>query len=829
MVLPTLLRPGMFEFPESSDLSIEDKALLGLRPIDAIIHIFNKKLLLRGTENRVYLFRAFTAAGKSTVFPPEIYEQLLQKHSRSLFMAEPRVTLCSNGVNDIRNYHTTWILGNELAIHTGNQRVGSSSRAFIEFGTTQVLQNFLNRIIAELNGNPRKLKSLLRKYLIITIDEAHILEIQTLNVIQTVKRILDKCGDMEECPMFVFASATLDSGSILKYFKLDQVQDLKYIIGTVRGIPNFPIAENYLSEEQVAKFNHQDPGNMKIELSKPVNNEVNEKDEEKEKENENKDEEKGNKEKNENIMENNEIEKHENNQTMNSYANLINENIMEKMENYEIETSFNKVADKVNDMNKVDKVDKTTFVKLLGGTTGTTGTLGIIETNMKTELNQTMNSSPNSSISLTHPTSFDSVVFNHTGNNNDNYNNSLNQLNHSSSGKSHQKHQAKQFHLQSDPMKSPDPFKSIGKLVSRSVLPIVHSSSSTVFIDEFKKSFQCRDVLIFVPGLVMISKVMLEIYFYLLRVCNEIVFKIEQKTTYTELREWRDKNKGKKRYLIMGYSAEFSKLATELLDLPYEVDEDVLLNETKIIISTSVIETGKTLQMLYVCIDSGFDTKNVFSPLCFDYHVMWLRKIPENINQMIQRRGRVGRKSPGIYWAMFSDKALKGFQLNEIPQTVNSGCLSELIYQTQLVHLNFSKRLDIATFNDFIYPIPPDLMIRSCNDLFFGNILGSNGEYLMSNVEERWKIYAKLAYYLLKMSLYRAVMTASINRYKLPACYQVHDFSAQSLPMSIENCIKENYRKATMFIPEGRKLFIEIVEGRSKIIIPYRGDIYDKK
>ena len=119
-------------------------------------------------------------------------------------------------------------------------------------------------------------------------------------------------------------------------------------------------------------------------------------------------------------------------------------------------------------------------------------------------------------------------------------------------------------------------------------------------------------------------------------------------------------------------------------------------------------------------------------------------------------------------------------------------------------------------------------MIRSCNDLFWANIIGSNGEYIPTNIEDRWKIYAKLAYYVLKMPLYRSILTASINRYKIPSCYQIYKFDLNSFPMSIESCIKDNYKKAIMFIPEGRRLFIDIVEGKSRFIIPYRNDIYDK-
>ena len=269
MGLPTLMIKGMFEFPEGSKLSADDEKLLQMRPIDAICHILLDKLEHVSLLDRFYILRAFTGAGKSTVLPPETYKQLLGKYDRAMLMAEPRVNLCDNGINDIRNYYKEWQLGEELAIHTGQKRVGSKRRAYIEFATTQVIQNFLDSIFtAEQEANSRKVRMLLKRYLVIVIDEAHILEIQTINVIQSVKKVLTKYGDDKDCPLFIFASATLSEKQILDYFDAP-TNNMKYIMGIVKGVPNNPIAINSLSAALVRQLNGGD-NNTEFTLEEPM-------------------------------------------------------------------------------------------------------------------------------------------------------------------------------------------------------------------------------------------------------------------------------------------------------------------------------------------------------------------------------------------------------------------------------------------------------------------------------------------------------------------------------------------------------------------------------
>ena len=98
---------------------------------------------------------------------------------------------------------------------------------------------------------------------------------------------------------------------------------------------------------------------------------------------------------------------------------------------------------------------------------------------------------------------------------------------------------------------------------------------------------------------------------------------------------------------------------------------------------------------------------------------------------------------------------------------------------------------------------------------------------MCEKVDDKIIIYARLAYYILKMPLFTSIMLAAINKYKLPETYQIYAVKSTLFSLSIDKCIEENYKKAAEFIPEGRKLFIDIINGKSKVIIPYRKDWYD--
>lgn len=638
MGLPTLMQPGKFHYGAVDGTYLEtDEDITTKQPIDIICSILNQMI---AENEHVYIIKAFTGAGKSTVLPPAVYRQVLK--DRAMIMAEPRVNLCDNGVNDILNFNP-WTIGKEITIHAGNKNIPSTEKRFIEFCTTQVISNHLSNIIkAVSNGETLKATSLLNKYQVIVIDEAHILEIQTIEVIKMIKTILQRYGKDSTCPLFVFASATLDVPQLFNYFNL---KPTNRSIGVVEGVPNYPIT--------------------------------------------------------------------------------------------------------------VSRIDDPTLIKL---------------------------------------------------------------------------QEPVQFEGKSMPRNC---WKTVGRQFTRHWLPVLFKSDAYVDldIDGSKHHLQCRDALIFVPGVREIETVMKTIYddIKLPRLC------LYGTTQRQELVEWRKANQGQSRVLIIGYGASYSELTLDLLSSPYEQDLDVCQNETKVIVSTAVIETGKTFKLLRLCVDTGFSKLMVYDPLTWsssESKLKYLRTVPLNKSQATQRNGRVGREAPGVYVSFFSNETHQKLMSNDIPATINSACLSKLIRN----ELNGVRQgvIDVSTLNGYLYPISPDVMIRTCNDLFMAAILGANGEWIpnTSSMErarplEQWHQYARIAYYVMKMSLFRAIMTAAINQYSLPDVYHVSRFDPSVFEFTLETCISKGYVKAKEFIPMGKQLFLSIIQGQSRLIAAYRNDIYD--
>lgn len=780
--LPTLLQQGLLSFP-GKDLTPLEKSVLDLIPAEGVCRILEQK------QGKVHLVEAFTGSGKSTVLPVYLYKSAKAQTSRpggySVLVAEPRVNLCINAAQDIANNNPDLEVGREISIQTGTQKVQATEHDYMAFATTQIVQNFLNKCLnIQAKGDQERAVSQLNRYAYVCVDEAHVLEIQTLTLIKTIKDITEK---FETTPKFLFMSATMDEDQILKYFHLDKERRNDNVI-IVKGLPNFEIKTYDIEPKDLKSLIH-----------------------------------------NENQVNSNGNNSSQNEHRLNPSGNTFNR-----------------------------------FYRDLNSSSSANQELDTSEASYR-DLNSSINVSNNNF----HDKDGDKS-------------NSINTLDHYASPHDGTKTETDRgkFKFNRKPFKPrEDIYTATARFFMKRFYDGLYDSTSYVSIKG--KEYQCRDVLIFVPsmkGINSISSTLMEM------ITDRPKFKISQFTLQNELDEWRRSNKGHRRILVVGYGASYSNLSLNILATPYENEEDVLEFETKIIVSTSVIETGKTFSTLKICVDLGLHKTTIYSPLTWKFEIDkrlgYLKTIPANRSQIIQRRGRVGRMSPGTFMMMYSDENLKFLEAADYPQTINNSCLSNLLYDVYLSKLPQGV-YDIAKFNDFLFPLPIDMQIVSFNDLFLSGILGSAGEYVPKDRGEdsMWIEYAKFAYYQLKWSLFKSIMTAAINKFKLPRTFQLisintnqtqeedfideHDVSDESSsddkkglqntnekpsqsksnlnapmpkvgnrPEDIFTYKFEDLSIATHdafvpgFILMGRQLFKDIVSGKSREIIPYRGDYY---
>lgn len=786
--LPTLLQQGLLSFPEK-DLTPLEKSVLDLIPAEGVCRILEQK------QGKVHLVEAFTGSGKSTVLPVYLYKSAKAQTSRpggySVLVAEPRVNLCINAAQDIANNNPDLEVGREISIQTGTQKVQATEHDYMAFATTQIVQNFLNKCLnIQAKGDHERAVSQLNRYAYVCVDEAHVLEIQTLTLIKTIKNITEK---FETTPKFLFMSATMDEDQILKYFHLDKERRNDNVI-IVKGLPNFEIKTYDIEPKDLKSLIHNE----------------------------------------------NQVNSNGNNSSQNEHRLNTSGN------------TFNRFYRDLNSYSSANRELDTSEVSYH-------------------DLNPSIN-----------------VSNNNFRDNDGDKSNSINTLDHSTSPHDGTKTETDRgkFKFNKKPFK---PRKDIYTATARFFMKRFYEGlyDSTSYVNIKGKEYQCRDALIFVPsmkGINSISSTLIEM------IADRPKFNISQFTLQKELDEWRRSNKGHQRILVVGYGASYSNLSLNILATPYENEEDVLEFETKIIVSTSVIETGKTFSTLKICVDLGLHKTTIYSPLTWKFEIDkrlgYLKTIPANRSQIIQRRGRVGRMSPGTFMMMYSDENLKFLEAADYPQTINNSCLSNLLYDVYLSKLPQGV-YDIAKFNDFLFPLPIDMQIVSFNDFFLSGILGSAGEYIPKDRGEdsMWIEYAKFAYYQLKWSLFKSIMTAAINKFKLPRTFQLitintnqtqeedfideHDVSDESSsdengsentkdeasnvnekpsqsksnlnapmpkvgnrPEDIFTYKFEDLSIATHdafvpgFILMGRQLFKDIVSGKSREIIPYRGDYY---
>lgn len=346
-----------------------------------------------------------------------------------------------------------------------------------------------------------------------------------------------------------------------------------------------------------------------------------------------------------------------------------------------------------------------------------------------------------------------------------------------------------------------------------------------------KDKIQCRDVLFFVPlvaGIETIGNTLKEL------IKDRPVFLIQKGTEMKEVTAWRNQNKGKRRVLFIGFGRGFSTASDELLAKPMETDIDSLYNEIRIVAATPVIETGKTIVTLYLCIDMGLNTTSVYNPLTYDVNksIQYLKQIPANVNQTIQRMGRVGREAPGNYLHFYSKDIMNHFQLSDTAETINSACLSALLL-THLKGFPLNSSFDMMNENHYLYPTTIDILIKSTNDLINAGYLTIYGQLVNLKTSfkyaEGWILYARYLYYILRYPLWDALLLASINRKSLPPVFTVSDVDPKTLRYQLDTVLKmEPNDEIIEGIQKARNTLTMIIHGKDASFSYIEERLYQK-
>lgn len=174
---------------------------------------------------------------------------------------------------------------------------------------------------------------------------------------------------------------------------------------------------------------------------------------------------------------------------------------------------------------------------------------------------------------------------------------------------------------------------------------------------------------------------------------------------------------------------------TEMLEQIKWRPENVVFSR-RVIIATNLIETGVTPEIKY-CIDTGLMLSTEFNPV-YNATVLAM-SAPVTRGMAIQRRGRVGRMTPGVWYPMYTKELFGKLVVDQFPdiitQDVSSNILSAIIQETgseldkydKFIKVNNKTGFSISTLDIMGYPAT-DSLEYCIEKLFVLGFITANNE-----------------------------------------------------------------------------------------------------
>lgn len=218
-------------------------------------------------------------------------------------------------------------------------------------------------------------------------------------------------------------------------------------------------------------------------------------------------------------------------------------------------------------------------------------------------------------------------------------------------------------------------------------------------IADIEENSEFRDIIIFVSGSVMARSILEKLHLFNAKILSKSFSQVLQ---YLEDKKKSEKLGGTsddKRYYIApidlnsktfhASGAEYQNMFSDINNITFPVYK---LNEKggvdlksvskwikptrRIIVATPIAETGVTVDTLKYCIDTGFVTSVQFNS---DFAVKTI--IAKDVTQGMatQRKGRVGRKSPGEWYPCYTEKTFNALQLDQFANILTSDVTTELL------------------------------------------------------------------------------------------------------------------------------------------------------
>jgi HrpA-like RNA helicase len=218
-------------------------------------------------------------------------------------------------------------------------------------------------------------------------------------------------------------------------------------------------------------------------------------------------------------------------------------------------------------------------------------------------------------------------------------------------------------------------------------------------ISDINENSEFRDIIIFVSGAPMARAILEKLHLFNAKILTK---PFSQVLTYLDSKPDRDTLGGvseEKRYHIApidlnsrtfhASGAEYQNMFSDINNITFPVYK---LNEKgvvdlksvnkwitptrRIIVATPIAETGVTVDTLKYCIDTGFLTSVQFNP-DFAVKTMAVKNVTQGM--ATQRKGRVGRKSPGKWYPCYTEKTFNSLKLDQFADILKGDITTELL------------------------------------------------------------------------------------------------------------------------------------------------------
>jgi HrpA-like RNA helicase len=124
-------------------------------------------------------------------------------------------------------------------------------------------------------------------------------------------------------------------------------------------------------------------------------------------------------------------------------------------------------------------------------------------------------------------------------------------------------------------------------------------------------------------------------------------------------------------------SSEYFNVLRNLKNLKVKDSNDVHHTPTRrIILATPAVEVGLTLPSLRYCIETGYFNAVEYNPIL---GVTLITPKPVTRANALQRIGRVGRKAPGVFYTMYTEKVYNAFLNDALPDIIKEDMSSLLL------------------------------------------------------------------------------------------------------------------------------------------------------